>query len=96
MATQPQSEQQVVSVSLPKEEFAALEQLAQAENTSVTEYVRTEMLHLVRTKARPRRSREDLLAIIRAAQDEVRRANPSNRDLLAELLEERRREAALG
>lgn len=91
MATPPQIENRVVSVVLPPQEFAALEQLARSENTSVTDYV----LQLVREKARPRRSRAEILSIIRAAQDEVRLANPDSRDLLEEFLAERRRESAL-
>lgn len=91
MATQPQTNHRVVSLSLPLQEFAALEHLARSENTSVTKYV----LQSVREKARPRRTHDEILAIIRAAQDEVRIANPDNRDLLEEFLEERRREAAL-
>ena len=80
-----------MSVVLPPREFAALEQLARSENTSGPDYV----LQVVREKARPRRSHEEMLAIIRAAQDEVRLANPDNRDLVEEFLAERRREAAL-
>ena len=96
MAAQPQNEQHLVSISVPQEDFAALESLAQATHASVDEYVRAEILQLAaRTKVRPRRTPEEVLAIIRAAQEEFRKANREDRDPLAELIAERRREAAL-
>jgi hypothetical protein len=42
---------------------------------------------------RRRRTREEMLAIMREAREEVRAANPHNRDLLAELIAERRASA---
>jgi hypothetical protein len=42
----------------------------------------------------PKRSREEMKAIFRAAREEVQAANPANRDILAEFLAERRAEAA--
>ena len=41
-----------------------------------------------------KRSREEIMAIIKAAQDELQAANPTGRDLLQELIDERRAEAA--
>ena len=43
--------------------------------------------------ARQPKSREEMLEIFRAVREEVRAANPTGRNLLAELLEERRQEA---
>ena len=40
------------------------------------------------------RSKEEILAIFRAAREEVQAANPTSRDLLAEFLAERRAAAA--
>jgi hypothetical protein len=42
----------------------------------------------------PKRSREELKAIFRAAREEVQAANPASRDILAEFLAERRADAA--
>jgi len=44
--------------------------------------------------SRRRHTREEILAIFRAARDEVQAANPMKRDMLAEFLAERRAEAA--
>jgi hypothetical protein len=41
-----------------------------------------------------KRSKEEVLAIFRAAREAVRAANPTGRDLLAEFLAERRAAAA--
>jgi cytochrome P450 len=46
------------------------------------------------TEPRRKHTREEMLAIFRAAREEVQAANPEGRDLLAELLAERRAEAA--
>ncbi len=43
---------------------------------------------------RDKRSKEEILAIFRAAREEVQAANPTGRDLLAEFLAERRAAAA--
>jgi hypothetical protein len=95
MATQAHLDHQTVNVSLPDEDFAVLERLARARNTSVDGYVRDEVLLITRSQARVTRSPEEVQEIIRAAQEEMRTLNPEGRDLVAELIAERRREAAL-
>jgi hypothetical protein len=46
------------------------------------------------TEPRRKHTREEMLAIFRAAREEVQAANPEGRDILAEFLAERRTEAA--
>jgi hypothetical protein len=46
------------------------------------------------TAPRRRHTREEMLAIFRAAREEVQAANPEARDILTEFLAERRAEAA--
>jgi hypothetical protein len=52
--------------------------------------------HVSKQATEPRRkhTREEILAIFRAAREEVQAANPENRDILEEFLAERRAEAA--
>jgi hypothetical protein len=45
-------------------------------------------------ESRRKHTREEMLAIFRAAREEVQAANPEGRDILAEFLAERRAEAA--
>lgn len=45
------------------------------------------------TSPHRKHTREEMLEIFRAFREEVRAANPENRDLLQELLDERRAEA---
>ena len=72
-----------------------LTEAAARENRSVSSFVLTAALNAARSQAaRPKRSREELLAILRAAREEVKAVNPTNRDLVEELMAERRAEAA--
>ena len=45
-------------------------------------------------KPKPKRTREEIEAIVKAAQEEFRAASPTGRDILQELIDERRAEAA--
>ena len=49
---------------------------------------------LAEPEARPKASREEMLQVIRALRADIQAANPTNRDLEAELIAERREEAA--
>jgi hypothetical protein len=71
---------------------------AQREHRSVNSFVLRAALQAAEAQPqpapKPKRSREEIMAIITAAQQAVREANPTNRDILAEFLAERREEAA--
>jgi hypothetical protein len=78
----------------PKEQ-ATIKKAAARENRSVNSFVLNAALEAAKTStAKPRRTHEEVMAIVRAAQEEIRRANPGNRDILQELIDERRAEAA--
>ncbi len=78
------------------EEHELITRAAQREHRSVNSFVLRAALQAaeVQTPARPRRTREEIKAILRAAREEVQAHNPTNRDILAEFLAERRAEAA--
>lgn len=78
-------------------EHALIRKAAAKEGRSVNSFVLHAALEaaqeLPHTK---RRSQEEVRAIIQAAQKAVKEANPTNRDLLAEFLSERRADAVNG
>jgi len=80
------------------EEHAVITLAAQREHRSVNSFVLRAALQAAEAQPqpRPKRSREEIMAILKAARDEVQAHNPTNRDLLAELVAERREAAARG
>ena len=72
-----------------------LTQAAARANRSVSSFVLTAALKAASAEApKPRRSLEDVRAIVEAARKEIRKHNPTKRDLSEELIAERRAEAA--
>jgi len=80
------------------EEHELITKAAQREHRSVNSFVLRAALQAaeVQTPVKPRRTREEIKAILRAAREAVQAANTTNRDLLAELVAERREAAARG
>ena len=80
------------------EEHERITQAARREHRSVNSFVLRAALQAAEapSPAKPRRSREEIMAILKAAREEVQAHNPDNRDLLAELVAERREAAARG
>jgi hypothetical protein len=78
----------------PKE-HAVITRAAACEGRSVNSFVLRAALQAAESeKPRPRRNPEEVMRIVRAAQAEIRKANPEGRNLLDELIQERRQEAA--
>ena len=76
-------------------EHAIITRAAAREGRSVNSFVLHAALQAADTqKPGPRRSPEEVMRIVRAAQEEMRKANPERRNLVDELIQERRREAA--
>jgi hypothetical protein len=77
------------------EEHEVITQAAQREHRSVNSFVLRAALQAAEMQrpAKPKRSREEIKAILQAAREEVQAANPTNRDILEEFLSERRAEA---
>jgi uncharacterized protein (DUF1778 family) len=80
------------------EEHERITEAAQREHRSVNSFVLRAALQAAEAQppATPRRSREEIRAILKALREEVQARNPDNRDLLAELIAERREAAARG
>jgi len=71
-----------------------LTQAAARANRSVSSFVLSAALEAASAQAsKPRRSLEEVRAIVEAAREEVRKHNPSKHDLSKELIAERRAEA---
>ena len=85
-----------LGVRATPEQRRILAKAAARQNRSVSSFVLTAALEAAQKQqaTKPRRSHEEIMAIVRAAQDEIRKANPKNHDLVQELLDERRAEAA--
>ncbi|WP_263382913.1 DUF1778 domain-containing protein [Granulicella arctica] len=85
-----------LGVRATPEQHRLLSEAAAREHRSLSGFVLRAALQVAESQrsAKPRRSREEIMAIVKAAQDEVRKANPDDRDILEELIQERRREAA--
>ena len=77
-------------------EHRLLTEAAQREHRSLSSFILRAALHAAETQAlaKPKRTREEVEAIVKAAQEEFRAANPTGRDILQELMDERRAEAA--
>jgi hypothetical protein len=84
-----------LGVRATPEQHRVLTEAAARENRSVSSFVLTAALRAAENQtARPKRSREEIRAILEAAREEVRNAVPADRDILEEFLTERRAEAA--
>jgi hypothetical protein len=84
-----------LGVRATPEQHRTLKEAAARQHRSVSSFVLTAALDAAESQPTPpRRSREEVLAIIHAAQQAVREVNPTNRDILEEFLAERRAEAA--
>jgi len=83
-----------LGVRATPEEHERITEAARREHRSVNSFVLSAALRAAENQAtRPRRSREEVRAILQAAREEVQAANPTNRDILEEFLAERRAEA---
>jgi uncharacterized protein YbjT (DUF2867 family) len=84
-----------LGVRATPEQHRVLTEAAARQNRSVSSFVLTAALDAARNQpAKPKRSREEIKAILRGAREAVQEANPTNRDILEEFLAERRAEAA--
>ncbi len=74
-------------------EHRLLTEAAQREHRSVSSFVLRAALQAAEAQAPPKqkRSREEIEAIVKAAQEEFQSANPTGRDILQELIDGRRR-----
>ena len=79
-------------------EHELITRAAQREHRSVNSFVLRAALQAAETQSqpKPKRSREEIMAILKSAREAVQAHNPTNRDLLAELVAERREAAARG
>ncbi len=73
-----------------------LTEAAAREQRSLNSFVLRAALQVAesQTPLKPKHTPEELMAIFRAAREEVQAHNPANRDILEEFLAERRAEAA--
>ena len=84
-----------LGVRATPEQHRTLKQAAARQNRSVSSFVLTAALDAAANQpVKPRRTHEEIMAIVNAAREAVREANPTNRDILEEFLAERRAEAA--
>jgi uncharacterized protein (DUF1778 family) len=83
-----------LGVRATPEEHEQIRLAAQREHRSVNSFVLSAALRAAENQAtRPKRSREEIMAIFNAAREAVREVVPANRDILEEFLAERRAEA---
>jgi len=84
-----------LGVRATPEQHRTLAEAAAQQNRSLSSFVLTAALDAAgQMSEKPRRSREEIKAILEAARAEVRKVVPANRDILEEFLAERRAEAA--
>lgn len=84
-----------LGVRATTEQRRILSEAARKENRSVSNFVLEAALReAARVAPRPKPSKEEFDELIRKAQDAMRRANPTGRSLVDELIAERRAEAA--
>jgi hypothetical protein len=85
-----------LGVRATPEEHELITQAAEREHRSVNSFVLRAALQAAELQrpAKPKRSREEIKAILQAAREAVQMANPTGRDILEEFLAERRAEAA--
>jgi hypothetical protein len=83
-----------LGVRATPEQHRLLTEAAARQHRSVSSFVLTAALEAAQaTPIKPRRTREEIKAILRAAREEVQAANPENRDILEDFLADRRAEA---
>lgn len=83
-----------LGVRATPEQHRILSDAAARQNRSVSSFVLTAALQAAENQAtRPKRSREEIMAIFNAAREAVREVVPANRDILEEFLAERRAES---
>jgi len=83
-----------LGVRATPEQHRVLTEAAARQNRSVSSFVLTAALRAAESQTtRPKRSREEIMAILNAAREEVRKVVPADRDILEEFLAERRAEA---
>jgi uncharacterized protein (DUF1778 family) len=83
-----------LGVRATPEEHERITQAARRERRSVNSFVLTAALRAAENQTtRPKRSREEIMAIFNAAREAVREVVPANRDILDEFLAERRAES---
>ena len=91
----PQTTHNYLSLPLSAEDLRVIARAAAQSDKSETEFILAAALEKAETcKPKPDATLEEMTTLLRAAQEEIRLANPTNRDLLQELLDERRAEAA--
>jgi hypothetical protein len=85
-----------LGVRATPEEHELITQAAEREHRSVNSFVLRAALQAAELQrpVKPKRSREEIKAILQAAREAVQTANHSGRDILEEFLAERRAEAA--
>ena len=84
-----------LGVRVTPDQHRLLTEAAGREHRSVSSFVLRAALQAAEgVLPKPKRSRDEVEVLVRAACEEIQAVNPTNRDLLAELLAERRREAA--
>jgi hypothetical protein len=84
-----------LGVRATPEQHRILTEAAARQNRSVSSFVLTAALDAAGNQAaRPKRSREEIKAILNAARGEVQKVVPEGGDILEEFLAERRAQAA--
>jgi hypothetical protein len=84
-----------LGVRVTPEQHCVLKEAAAKQNRPVSSFVLTAALQAAQDLSpRPKKSRAEIDAIVRAAREAVQAANPAERDILEEFLAERRVEAA--
>jgi hypothetical protein len=98
MTTSPQQtkpERSLLGVRVTPEQRNLIAHAAKREQRSVSSFVLQAALKAAATeKPARRRTREEIRAIVEAAREEVRAANPTGGSLVDALIAERRRESA--
>jgi hypothetical protein len=83
-----------LGVRATAEQHRTLMEAAARQNRSLSSFVLTAALDAAgQQPMKPKRSREEIKAILNAAREAVREVVPANRDILEEFLAERRAEA---
>ena len=91
----PPTVRKLLGVRATLEEQRIIAAAAELEHRSVSSFVlRAALAAATKTSARPRKSLEEIRAIVGSAQHAFQAANPEGRDILEEFLAERRAEAA--
>lgn len=95
MSTETAPRKKALGVRATEEQRRLIAQAAKREHRSVSSFVLdAAMREAARITPRPRRSKEEIEAVVLRAQAAMRLANPTGRSLVDELIAERRAEAA--